>query len=78
MPHRRRTKMIQHLCRMNNRLVVMEVRKMFEKIDKTIEAVCDRVQRKSKEGAFEDMELPDLVSALAELISARDRLTKES
>ena len=50
---------------------------MFEKIDKTIEAVCDRVQRKSKEGAFEDMELPDLVSALAELISARDRLTKE-
>ena len=50
---------------------------MFEKIDKTIEAVCDRVQRKSKEGAFEDMELPDLVSALAELISAREEIMTE-
>lgn len=43
----------------------------LEKVDKTIEAVCDRVQRKSKEGAFEDLELPNLVSALADLISAR-------
>ena len=45
-----------------------------EKVDKTIEAVCDRVQRKSKEGAFEDLELPNLVSALADLISVREKL----
>ncbi len=46
-----------------------------EKVDKTIEAVCDRVQRKSREGAFEDLELPNLVSALADLISVREKLT---
>lgn len=53
-----------------------EYKKMFEleKVDKTIEAVCDRVQRKSKEGAFEDLELPNLVSALADLISVREKL----
>ena len=47
----------------------------IEKVDKTIEAVCDRVQRKSKEGAFEDLEFPNLVSALADLISVREKLT---
>lgn len=47
----------------------------LEKVDKTIEAVCDRVQRKSKEGAFEDLELPNLVTALADLISVREKLT---
>ena len=47
----------------------------IEKVDKTIEAVCDRVQRKPKEGAFEDLELPNLVSALADLISVREKLT---
>lgn len=47
----------------------------IEKVDKTIEAVCDRVQRKSKEGAFEDLELPNLVSSLADLISVREKLT---
>ena len=53
-----------------------EYKKMFEleKVDKTIEAVCDRVQRKSKEGAFEDLELPSLVTALADLISVREKL----
>ena len=47
----------------------------LEKVDKTIEAVCDRVQRKSREGAFEDLELPNLVTALADLISVREKLT---
>ena len=47
----------------------------LEKVDKTIEAVCDRVQRKSKEGAFEDLELPSLVTALADLISVREKLS---
>ena len=47
----------------------------LEKVDKTIEVVCDRVQRKSKEGAFEDLDLPNLVSALADLISVREKLT---
>lgn len=46
-----------------------------EKVDKTIEMVCDRVQRESKEGAFEDLELPNLVTALADLISAREKLS---
>ena len=47
----------------------------LKKVDKTIEAVCDRVQRKSREGAFEDLELPNLVTALADLISVREKLT---
>lgn len=51
---------------------------MFEKLDKTIEIVCDRVQRKAKGETFEDKELPCLVSALAELVSARNLYTLDA
>lgn len=50
-----------------------EVRKMLKEIDKTIEAICGWVQRACKdETLLPDGELlPDMVKALAELVSAR-------
>lgn len=54
------------------------MRKVPEKIDKTIETLCDKIQKKAHEETFDYGEIPQLVSALAELISARGRLIKES
>ena len=48
----------------------------MENIDKTIDGLCDLVQRETKEAKHIDecCGLPELVKALAELVSARAQL----
>lgn len=53
------------------------MKKMIENIDKTIEVLCDVIRKETKASGCVNEIMPDMVKALAELISARDRLTKE-
>ena len=46
---------------------------MLEKIDKTIEVLCDTIQRETKTSGY----VHDMVKALAELVSARAKLNKK-
>ena len=50
---------------------------MTENIDKTIEALCDRIQKEVKTSLCIDEDISNIVKALAELISAREKLNKE-
>lgn len=50
---------------------------MTENIDKTIEALCDRIQNEVKTSLCIGEDISNIVKALAELISAREKLNKE-
>ena len=50
---------------------------MTENIDKTIETLCDRIQNEVKTSLCIDEDISNIVKALAELISAREKLNKE-
>lgn len=50
---------------------------MTENIDKTIEVLCDRIQKEVKTSLCIDEDISNIVKALAELISAREKLNKE-
>ena len=50
---------------------------MLEKIDKTIEVLCDTIQRETKTSGYVNEIMPDMVKALAELVSARAKLNKK-
>lgn len=45
----------------------------MEKVDRTIDAICDRIQEEMKEplALQEGNKLPEIIKALADLISAR-------
>lgn len=47
---------------------------MIKKVDETITAMCDEIQREIKEESINREMIPEMVKALAELISARDKL----
>ena len=47
-----------------------------ESVDKTIEVLCERIQKEA-EGSMYIETIPDMVKALAELISAREKLNRE-
>ena len=51
-------------------------RKVIENIDKTIEVLCERIQKEAETSICIET-VPDIVKALAELISAREKLNKE-
>lgn len=53
------------------------MRIIIKKIDTTIETLCDMVQKETKESDCINEFMPDMVKALAELISARAKLSKE-
>lgn len=46
-------------------------RTIIKKIDTTIETLCDMVQKEAKESDYINEKMPDMIKALAELISAR-------
>lgn len=50
---------------------------MVDKIDKTIESICDFVQQEisGDDGLYKI--LPDMITALAELVTARAKLPKD-
>lgn len=48
----------------------------IESIDKTIETLCERIQKEAETPMYTET-MPDMVKALAELISARGKLIKE-
>mgnify|MGYP000058310914 CR=1 FL=1 len=50
---------------------------MIEKIDKTIEVLCDAIQKETKTSGCINEIMPDMVKTLAELISARAKLNKK-
>lgn len=50
--------------------------KTLEKVDKTIESICDYIQEDIKT-SIPDKSTTDMVKALAELISARGKLERE-
>ena len=50
--------------------------KIFEKVDRTIESICDYIQEEVKSRVPEG-NTADMVKALAELISAREKLERE-
>lgn len=47
-----------------------------ESIDKTIEVLCERIQKEAETSMYIEI-VPDMVKALAELVSAREKLEKE-
>ena len=49
---------------------------IIESIDKTIEVLCERIH-KEDESSKCNKNVPDIVKALAELVSAREKLKKE-
>ena len=48
----------------------------MEKVDRTIDSICDRIQEEMKEPlAFQaENKLPEMIKALADLISARGKI----
>lgn len=50
--------------------------KILEKVDKTIESICDYIQEDTKI-SIPDKSTTDMIKALAELISARRKLERE-
>ena len=49
----------------------------MKKVDETIEAICERIQEEMKhKSAVIRMDMPELTSALAELITARAQLDR--
>lgn len=49
---------------------------IIESIDKTIEVLCERIQKEAETSMYIET-VPDMVKALAELISAREKLNRE-
>ena len=49
---------------------------VIEKVDKTIETLCERIQKEAETSICNET-VPDIVKALAELVSAREKLKKE-
>lgn len=47
---------------------------MIENVDKTIEVLCDAIQKETKKSDYINEDMPDMIKALAELISARAEL----
>lgn len=47
---------------------------MIKKIDMTIEVLCDTIRTEAKVSGCATKSMPDMVKALAELISARARI----
>ena len=47
---------------------------VIKKIDETISAMCDEIQREIKEESINREMIPEMVKALAELISARAKI----
>lgn len=46
-------------------------------IDETINAVCNQIQKQSNGAMIGSSDLAELIKALAELITAREKLTRE-
>ena len=51
-----------------------EVRETIKKVDETISAMCDEIQREIKEESINREIIPEMVKALAELMSARAKM----
>lgn len=49
---------------------------VIEKVDKTIETLCERIQKEAETSMYIET-IPDMVKALVELISAREKLNRE-
>ncbi len=49
---------------------------VIEKVDKTIETLCERIQKEAETSMYIET-VPDMVKALTELISAREKLNRE-
>lgn len=49
---------------------------LIKSIDKTIETLCERIQKEAETPMYIEI-MPNMVKALAELISAREKLIKE-
>lgn len=47
---------------------------MIKKVDETISAMCDEIQREIKGESINREIIPEMVKALAELISARAKM----
>ena len=49
---------------------------VIEKVDKTIETLCERIQKEAETSICIET-VPDIVKALAELVSAWEKLKQE-